>query len=107
MAARRKRVLWSPSAREDARNVWRYFFRVASVEVADDLYHQLIAAGGRIAEMPLAWRLRDDIGRDLRCALVRPYAVFFRIEKTHIQIVRIIHSHRNFNAIFKKRKRGS
>lgn len=83
--------------------MWRYFANTASVEVADNLYNQLIAMGGSIAQNPLAWRVRDDIGYNLRYALVQPYAVFFRVEKTYIQIVRVIHSRRNFSAIFKKR----
>lgn len=106
MTISRKRVVWSVTAREDARNVWRYHAHVASVEVADRLYSELISMVARIAENPRLWRVRNEIAANLRGAVVRPYAIFFREYGSRIQIVRIIHGRRNIPAFFRKRQEG-
>jgi toxin ParE1/3/4 len=59
---------------------------------------------GRAAERPLLRRSRDDILPGLRGVLVHPYILFYRLTAGGIEVVRVVHGHRDLAAIFRKRK---
>ena len=44
-----RRVVWSPKARQDLRQIWRYFARVASPDIADKLLREIRDATERLA----------------------------------------------------------
>lgn len=48
-----------------------------------------------IARNPRAGRLRQDLGPDIRSFPVLPYVVFYRIKRGRIDVVRILHGHRD------------
>jgi plasmid stabilization system protein ParE len=50
----------------------------------------------------LAWRARDEIKPGLPSILVHPYAVFYCIRGDAVEIVRVLHQHRNITAILSK-----
>ena len=104
MPAKRRRVVWAPRAKRDLGDVWRYYARVASTEIADKLLREIEGAAERLSENALRWRARDEIMRGLRSALVHPYVIFYRIENGVVEIVRVLHGRRNFAAIFSKRE---
>jgi toxin ParE1/3/4 len=95
-----KRVVWSPKAKRDLRQIWRYFARVASPDIADNLLREISDAGQRLAERPLLWRSRDDVLPGLRAVLVHPYTVFYRVTDSSVEIVRVLHERRDFTAVF-------
>jgi toxin ParE1/3/4 len=86
-------------------DVWRYYARVASVEVADRLLREIDAAGQRLSENALRWRARDELMPGLRSALVQPYVIFYRIDDGIVEVVRVLHGRRNFDAIFSEPER--
>jgi len=49
MPERNSRVIWAPAAKRDLRDIWRYFVRVASPEVADRLLRDIRQASLRVA----------------------------------------------------------
>jgi|SRR4030088_45925 plasmid stabilization system protein ParE len=99
--ARAKRIIWAPSAKQDLREIRRYYARIASPEVADSILREIDRAGQRIASNPLAWRARDALIPGLRSALARPYTLY-RIRRNDIEIVRVLHERRDFPALFSK-----
>jgi toxin ParE1/3/4 len=99
---RTRRIVWAPSAKQDLREIRRYYARIASPEVADNLLREIDRAGQRIASNPLAWRARDELIPGLRSALARPYTLFYRIRGNDIEIVRVLHERRDFPALFSK-----
>ena len=41
-------ISWAPAAKRDLRDIWRYFARVASIEVADRLLRDILRASERV-----------------------------------------------------------
>ena len=79
MPRKHRRVVWAPKSKNDLLDVWRYYQRVASPEIADKLLREIEEAGQRLGNEALMWRARDEIVPGLRSVLVRPYTVFYRI----------------------------
>ena len=105
MPADGKRVVWSPKAKQDLRNIWRYFVRVASPEVADKLLYEIAQAGKRAGERPLLGRSREEVMPGLRSLLVHPYTIFYRVSDAGVEVVRVLHERRNFSTAFNKDER--
>jgi plasmid stabilization system protein ParE len=61
-----KRLLWSPSSRRDLIEIYAYFSRVASDEVAEQLMLEIEAAVERLKTNPLIGTPRFEILPDLR-----------------------------------------
>ena len=102
MPADDRRLVWSPGAENDLRDIWRYFVRVASREVADRLLREIRSATEKARQRPLAWRARDEIMPGLCSILVHPYIVFYRVKEDAVEIVRVLHQRRNLPDIFSK-----
>jgi len=100
-----RRVIWAPKSRKDLQEVWRYYERVASAEIADKLLREIEAAGRRLAVNALMWRRRDEVLPGLRSVLVHPYTIFFRVHEEVVQIVRALHERRDFTKAFSRRRR--
>lgn len=105
MPDKHRRVIWAPKAKQDLREVWRYYARVASPEIADKLLRDIDQAGERLTQQALMWRARDDVMPGLRAVLVHPYSIFYRLTDTSVEIARVIHGRRNFAAVFRKHER--
>jgi plasmid stabilization system protein ParE len=56
MPTKHRRVVWAPKSKRDLRDVWRYYERVASPEIADKLLREINHAGQRLADEALMWR---------------------------------------------------
>jgi toxin ParE1/3/4 len=105
MAARR-RLIWAPVAQRDLREIWHYFSRVASPEVADRLLREIDRVGRRLQQHPLSGRSREEIAPRLRSVLVHPYVVFYRVTETAIEIARVLHQRRNLAVVLNKGREG-
>jgi toxin ParE1/3/4 len=104
MPRKHRRVVWAPKSKKDLRDVWRYYERVASPEIADKLLREIDEAGERLAGKALMWRARDEIMPGLRSVLVHPYTVFYRLNDGAVEIVRILHERRDIARVFSKRE---
>jgi toxin ParE1/3/4 len=105
MPGKRRRVIWAPRSKRDLLDVWRYYERVASSDVADKLLREISEAGEGLADQALMWRARDEVLPGLRSVIVHPYTVFYRVRDDEVEIVRVLHERRDFSAVF-RRKRG-
>jgi toxin ParE1/3/4 len=105
MPPKPRHVVWAPRAKRDLADVWRYYARVASIEVADKLLREIDEAAQRLSNDAHRWRARDELMPGLRSALVPPHIIFYRVENGTVQIVRVLHGRRNFPAIFSDSER--
>jgi toxin ParE1/3/4 len=96
----RRRVVWAPQAKRDLREVRRYYARVASQEIADQLLREISQAGELLSQRALIWRRRDEIAIGLRSVLVRPYVIFYRMQDDKVEIARVLHGRRNLTNAF-------
>jgi plasmid stabilization system protein ParE len=78
--ARARRVVWAPRAKQDLLEIWRYYARVASPEIADDILREIERVAAGVGRNPLARRLREELGPGLRSALVSPHTIFYGFE---------------------------
>src|SRR5258708_8545529 len=97
---RAKRIVWSPAAERDLIDIWAYYARVASPEIADNLLREIDRVGRAIGENPLLSRDRAELAAGLRSVVVRPHVIFFRISGNAVQIARVLHGRRDLPAIF-------
>jgi len=103
--ARARRVVWAPRAKQDVVDIWRYYARVASLEIADNVLLEIERVAEAIGRNPLARRLREELGPGLRSALVSPHTIFYRVRSGEVQIVRVLHERRDFPAVLAQRSR--
>jgi toxin ParE1/3/4 len=88
-------VLWSPAAQQDLIDIWVYFAKLGSTEIADTLLTEINSAVGLIAENPHAWRERSELILGIHGLPVRPYTIFYRIAYRTPEIVRVLHERRD------------
>ena len=105
MPRKHRRVIWAPKARRDLLDVWDYYERVASAEIADKLLREIEQAATRLADDALMWKARDEVLPGLRSVLVHPYTIFNRVNDRVVEIARVLHGRRNFAAAFAKKER--
>ena len=93
--ARVKRLTWSPASQRDLLDIHRYYSRVASPEIADNILLEIDAGAARLKAEPLMGPPHDEIVPSLHVIFVHPYSVFYRFENDTVEISRIIHEERN------------
>lgn len=75
--------------------IWKHFAQIAALDVADNLLIELERAAHKIASEPLAWRERPDLMPGIRITPVRPYLIFYRLNNTAAEVVRVLHERRD------------
>ena len=93
-----KQIEWSPASKNDLRQIWRYYSRVASPEVADRMVREISTESERIGRHPTPGREHDDFP-GLRRLLFHPYTLFFRITDDAAEVARVLHEQRDFFSI--------
>lgn len=89
----------SSSARRDVLDIWRYI--ALDNEAAADLFiDRLIRNFRLLGDFPRAGRRRDEFRRGYRSFPVGEYLIFYRIARTHIAVMRVLHGRRNLEAVF-------
>jgi toxin ParE1/3/4 len=100
MPAKPRQVIWARRAKRDLVEIWQYYVRVASIEIADKLLREIDGTALRLSDNALRWRARDELAPGLRSVLVHPYIIFYRVEDGTVQIARVLHGRRNLTAVF-------
>ncbi len=93
-------VLWSPEAESDLIEIWLYGATENAPHHADQHLREIHAACLKLADWPNAGRARPEITPDLRCIVVPPHVVFYRVTKTTVEIVRVLHGRRDLDTLF-------
>jgi toxin ParE1/3/4 len=91
---------FSPASREDLREI---LDRIAIDKPGAALRHveKLEDACRALARNPELGTARDDLMAGVRIWSVGNYAIFFRSAKDGIEVIRVVHGARDFDAIFK------
>ena len=101
MQKRDKVVWWSWKARQDLEEISRYLYQVAPADSTERLLQGIIKSGNDLATRALLWPVRREVSMKIRSMAVRPYAVFYRVSESEVEIARILHGHRNIEAILR------
>lgn len=74
--------------------IYGYFSRVASDEVAEQLLLEIEAAVERLKTNPLIGAPRYEILPHLRATYAHPYTIFYRLTNEGVEISRVVHERR-------------
>lgn len=94
------RVVWSPASETDLLQLWDYLAGQASIAVADDQVRRIHRACEMLRDWPLSGRGRDALMIGMRSVPVAPYVVFYRVTENAVEVVRVLHGHRDLEAMF-------
>jgi toxin ParE1/3/4 len=90
------RPRYSAEAARDLSDIERYYDERASAEAARGFVERILDTLERlIARNPRVGRPRPERGPETRSFPVLPYVVFYRINRRRIEILRILHGHRD------------
>jgi plasmid stabilization system protein ParE len=90
------KVIFTREARQDLAGIARYLAD-HNPRRAISYVEELRKACLDIGQMPNAFEIVEDASQpDIRRRVFEPYLIFYRIEKTGIHIVRIIHGARDY-----------
>jgi toxin ParE1/3/4 len=87
-------------AKQDLCDVWRGFAEFSGLKIADDRLKIIQQKFRQLGQFPRSGRSREDLLPDLRSLPANDFIIFYRISKTHIEVVRVIHGRRDIDAIF-------
>ena len=90
------KVIWSPSADEDARIIAEYIAR-DSPQQASLFATRLFKAADDLGLFPQMGRMIPEVGKpDFREIILRPYRLMYHIEGDHVHITGVIHGVRDW-----------
>jgi plasmid stabilization system protein ParE len=73
-----------------------YYCDKARLEIAVNLVERISGTLERlIAHNPKAGRTRSDLGPNVRMFPVLPYLIFYRVTRSSVYVIRILHGHRD------------
>ena len=93
----------TPAARADLDDVWDYV-SPAGKKVADRFVTKIRKQCRMLARFPGIGRARDELAVGLRSFPLSPFVIFFRLVDKRVEIVRVLHGARDFEALWKKGK---
>jgi toxin ParE1/3/4 len=102
MASAKRSLVWSPEAEQDLLDIWLYLAPEASAGTADAQLRKIDATCRSLLMMPFRGRPRNELRPGLRSVLVHPYAAFYGVGESTIDIVRVLHQRRDIDAILKE-----
>jgi len=88
------RLLFSNRSEQDLADIWNYIAS-DSIRSADAVHERIYQRCEKLIDQPLFGHRRSDESPGLRCLTTDGYAIFYRLEPTHVGISRIIHHPRN------------
>jgi plasmid stabilization system protein ParE len=99
------RYVLAPQAVTDLVEIWNYLKQQSSVTVADRVESAIREKMSILAETPGVGHRRTDLTvEDVKFFPVFSYLIVYRPEKTPLQIVSILHGHRDVAQILKRRE---
>ncbi|MCO5730788.1 type II toxin-antitoxin system RelE/ParE family toxin [Rhizobium sp. SSA_523] len=97
MAIRRRRLVWTQSARSDLVEAYHYLAEL-NEQAADRLILGLESKARMLAESGLTGRDRSDLAADVRSIAYRSRILFFKVSPQAITILRVLHGHQDLSA---------
>jgi toxin ParE1/3/4 len=91
--------VFSPRAERDLEDIGDYIARdnpPRAVSFLQEMREQC----SKIAETPLAFPLRPELGEGFRMVVFKSYLIFYRSEAESVRIERVLHGARNIQVLF-------
>jgi len=96
-------IIRSSDADRDLVSIWLYGAAEWSPEEADRHLFELESAFDRLLADPELGRSRDELIAGMRSSFVDPHVVFYRIVRSNIEIVRVLHQLEDVVSAFRSR----
>ena len=88
------RVIWSPQAREDLREIV-LFIKRDSRPIASDVGHRIVRSTRRLARFPNSGRAVPEFKlRSLREVIIQNHRVIYEVSEDRVDILTVIHGAR-------------
>jgi len=85
-------------------DIWSYVgIEKGNPTAAQQLIERLFEAFSTLAQQPLLGQRREDLGANVRAFVVRSYVILYRPQAGGAQIVQVVHSARDVQAIARTR----
>lgn len=91
--------IFSPRADLDLEGIGDYIAR-DNPQRAESFIQEIREQCAKIADMPLAFPLRPELGEGFRMVVFKSYLIFYRSDTDTIRIERILHGARNIQVLF-------
>lgn len=100
----KRRYILAPQAARDLVQIWRYIKKESSQETADRVESVIRSKFVYLGDFPQGGHWRRDLTADeVRFLAVYSYLIVYRPETKPLQIVAILHAHRDVAKILPKR----
>ena len=94
-----KRIRFSRSAVSDLDEIWMYAAERDGVDAAERLIEWLTRRMGFLSRHPMGGVARTDLGVAIRSLVIRPFRVYYRLDKDLVRIVHVRHSAQDERAL--------
>ena len=94
-------IIRSFEADQDLVSIWLYGADEWSPEQADRHLFEIESAFDRLLDNPGLGKLRDELTAGMRSTFVDPHVVFYRIAKSNVEIVRVLHQLEDVSSAFR------
>ncbi|MBV8842892.1 MAG: type II toxin-antitoxin system RelE/ParE family toxin [Bryobacterales bacterium] len=92
------RIAYSPAASADLARMRLDYEARAGLRIADEMVGRITGTLQRIvAAHPRVGRARAELGHDIRSFPIVPYVAFYRIVRSRVIVVRILHGRRDIH----------
>jgi toxin ParE1/3/4 len=91
--------IFSPLAEIDLEDISDYIAR-ENPQRAVSFILEMQERCDKIANMPLAFPLRPELGEGFRMMVFKNYLIFYKIDEDTIRIERVLHGARNVQVLF-------
>jgi toxin ParE1/3/4 len=83
-------------ARRDLRQIWLACAQASGITIADKLIVRIEDTLAKtLGAFPQSGRLRPELGAGVRSFPVLPYVAFYRVAASRVELLRVIHGHRD------------
>jgi toxin ParE1/3/4 len=83
-------------AKADLATIWEYHAERISIRIADELLDRIrVTLEQHITRHPLSGKQRPEFGPGVRSFPVPPYVLFYSVESRTVNVLRILHGHRD------------
>jgi toxin ParE1/3/4 len=95
-----KQLVWSADADNDLISIWRNGAEAWSDGAADKRLFEIEYACERLLDEPMLGKERDELIVGMRSIPAHPHIIFYRISKSVIEIVRVLHQRIDIEKVF-------
>lgn len=84
-------LIWSPQARTNLQDIWSYYAKEASLEVADQVLERIAKSCELLLRFPERGRRCDELLDGARFLVVGPHLAFYRINGENVEVLHVLH----------------